>query len=113
MVATARYALRGGPVDAERIFAALDAYLLAGLVFGVGYWLLSHLDPPAFNETELSLARATYFSFVTLAALGYGDVLPRSELAQSLAIVEAVGGQMYLAVLIARLVSLYSRQAEI
>jgi len=43
----------------------------------------------------------------------YGDVLPRSELAKSLAIVEAVGGQMYLAVLIARLVSLYSRQVEI
>jgi len=52
-------------------------------------------------------------SFVTLAMLGYGDVLPRSELAQSLAIVEAVGGQMYLAVLIARLVSLYSLQVEI
>ena len=82
-------------------------------VFGVCYWLLGHLDPSAFNETELSLARATYFSFVTLATLGYGDVLPRSELAESLAIVEAVGGQMYLAVLIARLVSLYSRLAEI
>jgi len=52
-------------------------------------------------------------SFVTLAMLGYGDVLPRSELAQSLAIVDAVGGQTYLAVLIARLVSLYSRQVEI
>jgi voltage-gated potassium channel Kch len=113
MLATARRALRGGAVDAERIFAALDAYLLAGLVFGVCYWLLGRLDPLAFNETDLSLARATYFSFVTLATLGYGDVVPRSELVQSLAIVEAVGGQMYLAVLIARLVSLYSRQAEI
>ena len=113
MLATARHALRSGAVDAERIFAALDAYLLAGLVFGVCFWLLGRLDPLAFNETDLSLARATYFSFVTLGTLGYGDVVPRSELVQSLAIVEAVGGQMYLAVLIARLVSLYSRQAEI
>jgi Ion channel len=112
MLATARHALRGGAVDAERIFAALDAYLLAGLVFGMCYWLLGRVDPVAFNETDLSLARATYFSFVTLATLGYGDIVPRRELAQSLAIVEAVGGQMYLAVLIARLVSLYSRQAE-
>jgi len=113
ILATARHALRGGAVDAERIFAALDAYLLAGLVFGVCYWLLGRLDPSAFNETDLSLARATYFSFVTLATLGYGDVVPRSELVQSVAIIEAVGGQMYLAVLIARLVSLYSRQSEI
>jgi hypothetical protein len=113
MLATARHALRSGAVDAERIFAALDAYLLAGLVFGVCFWLLGRLDPLAFNETDLSLARATYFSFVTLATLGYGDILPRSELVQSLVIIEAVGGQMYLAVLIARLVSLYSRQAEI
>ena len=112
MLATARYALRSGAVDAERIFAALDVYLLAGLVFGVGYWLLGHLDATAFNETGMSLSRATYFSFVTIATLGYGDVLPRSELAQSLAIVEGLGGQMYLAVLIARLVSLYARQAD-
>jgi len=111
-LATARHAFRSGDVDGERIYSALDAYLLAGLVFGVGYWVLGQLDPAAFNEAELSLARATYFSFVTIATLGYGDVVPRSELAQSLAIVEAVGGQMYLAVLVARLVSLYSRQAE-
>ncbi len=112
MLATGRHALRSGSVDAERIFAALDAYLLAGLLFGVCYWLVGHLDATAFNETDLSLARATYLSFVTIATLGYGDVVPKSELAQSLTIVEAVGGQMYLAVLIARLVSLYSRQAD-
>jgi hypothetical protein len=112
MLATVRYAMRSGAVDAERIFAALDAYLLAGLVFGVCYWLLGQFDATAFNETGMSLSRATYFSFVTIATLGYGDVLPRSELAQSLAIGEGLGGQMYLAVLIARLVSLYSRQAD-
>jgi hypothetical protein len=110
--ATVRHVFRSDAVDIEHIFAALDAYLLAGLVFGVGYWVLGRLDASAFNETGMSLTRATYFSFVTIATLGYGDVVPKSELAQSLAIVEAVGGQMYLAVLIARLVSLYSRQAD-
>ena len=46
-----------------------------------------------------------YFSFVTLASLGYGDILPLSDPARGLAIVEVVGGQLYLAVMVARLVS--------
>lgn len=48
-----------------------------------------------------------YFSFVTLATLGYGDIVPRSDVARSLAIIEAVAGQLYLAVMVARLVSIY------
>jgi voltage-gated potassium channel len=55
----------------------------------------------------LSLGTATYFSFETLATLGYRAVVPRSEVARGVAIVEAVAGQLYLAVIIARLVSLY------
>ncbi len=113
--ATARHALRSGPVDAERIAAALDAYLLAGLVFGVGYWVLEQTWPGSFGPPgagRLDLARAIYFSFVTLATLGYGDIVPASDTARGLAILEGVGGQMYLAVLVARLVSLYSRQAD-
>jgi voltage-gated potassium channel len=50
---------------------------------------------------------AIYYSFVTLATLGYGDIVPRSELARGLAIMEALAGQLSLAVMIARLVSLY------
>ena len=53
-----------------------------------------------------------YFSFVTLATLGYGDIVPRSDIARGLAIVEGVARQLFLAVLIARLVSLYSRGKE-
>jgi hypothetical protein len=52
---------------------------------------------------------AFYFSFVTLATLGYGDIVPRTDVARGLAIVEGVGGQLFLAVLVARLVSLYGR----
>ena len=48
-----------------------------------------------------------YYSFVTLTTLGYGDIVPRSEVVRGLAIMEAVAGQLYLAVMIARLVSLY------
>jgi hypothetical protein len=110
-----RYALRPGRVDGERIFAALDAYLLAGLVFGVCYWALELNWPGSFGAAstiDLGLARAIYFSFVTLATLGYGDIVPVSEPAQGLAILEAVAGQLYLTVLVARLVSLYVRPGD-
>jgi hypothetical protein len=113
--ATARHALRARVVDAEHIFAALDAYLLAGLIFAVCYWLLDQTWPASFgaaSTSDLDLAGAIYFSFVTIASLGYGDVVPVSDLARGLAILEVVGGQMYLVVLVARLVSLYSQQAD-
>lgn len=113
--ATARHALRAGVVDAEHIFAALDVYLLAGLIFAVCYWLLDQTWPVSFgaaSASDLDLARAIYFSFVTIATLGYGDVVPVNDSARGLTVLEAVGGQMYLAVLVARLVSLYSQQAD-
>jgi hypothetical protein len=113
--ATARHALRARVVDAEHIFAALDAYLLTGLIFAVCYWLLDQARPASFgvaSASDLDLARAIYFSFVTIATLGYGDIVPASDSARGLAILEAVSGQMYLTVLVARLVSLYSKQAD-
>jgi len=112
---TARYALRARVVDAEHIFAALDAYLLAGLIFAVCYWLLDQAWPTSFgvaSASNLDLAHAIYFSFVTIATLGYGDVVPASDATRGLAILEAVSGQMYLTVLVARLVSLYAKQAD-
>ena len=109
-VATARYALRPGRVDGERIFAALDVYLLAGLVFAIAYFLVDQASPGAFRPGPLVRADAIYFSFITIATLGYGDIVPVSETARGLAMLEAIGGQMYLAVLVARMVSLYSKE---
>jgi ion channel len=113
LVATVGQVLRPGIVDAERIFAALDAYVLAGLIFGVSYYALNRVFPGSFDSTEaapFNEFRAIYFSFVTLATLGYGDVVPRSEAACTLAVLEAVAGQMYFAVMLARLVSLYGKE---
>lgn len=106
----AGHALRGGRVDSERIFAALDAYLLAAFVFGVAYWVLDREWPGSFGPESQALTppRAIYLSFVVISTLGFGDIVPVSGAAQGLVSVEAVGGQMYLAVLVARLVSLYS-----
>jgi hypothetical protein len=114
---TLRAALRRGPVNAERIYAALSAYLLAGLVFGVIYWAYEQVWPGSFRilagQQELSLSRLVYFSFVTLASLGYGDIIPMTDAARGMAILQVVSGQMYLAVLVARLVSLYATQERL
>jgi voltage-gated potassium channel Kch len=111
--AAAGRALAAGPVGGEHIFAALSAYMLVGIGFGVVYWLLEVALPGCFTlgpAGAFTPQRAIYFSFVTQATLGYGDVVPLREESQGLVIVQAVGGQMYLAVLVARLVSLYSAQ---
>lgn len=103
------YAFRARTVDAEHVYAALSAYLLAGLYFGLLFWVLEQLTSGTFTVSgNFSRLTAIYFSFVTLATLGYGDIVPRSDIARSLAVVEAVGGQLFLVVLVARLVSLYS-----
>ena len=106
-----RFALQGQSVGAEQMFAALSAYVLGGLFFGLLYWVMGQFTPGSLLEGGApalavpSVYTAIYFSFVTLASLGYGDVLPVSDPARGLAVIEAVGGQLYLAVMVARMVS--------
>ncbi len=114
-----RFAMRATAVDPEHLYAALSAYLLAAFFFGVLYWAIERGWPGSFLAGgavmaggEFTLARGIYFSFVTVATLGYGDLVPGTELAQGLAVLEAVAGQLYLAVMIARLVSLYGRSGS-
>lgn len=104
------YALRASEIGTEHVYAALDAYLLAGVFCGMLHFEIEHAWPGSYvsNGAPLlafPLATAVYFSFVTLATLGYGDIVPQSEVARGVTVVEAVAGQLYLAVLIARLVS--------
>jgi len=108
--AALHFAMSASQVDAEHLYAALSAYVLAGIYFGLLYWVLEELNAGTFTVTGgFSQTSAIYFSFVTLATLGYGDIAPRGDIARGLAIVEGVGGQLFLAVLVARLVSLYSK----
>jgi hypothetical protein len=110
--AALRFAMRATVVDAEHLYAALSAYLLAGVFFGLLYFVVEQLSPGTFTSpTHFSQTSAIYFSFVTLATLGYGDIAPRGDIARGIAIVEGVGGQLFLAVLVARLVSLYTKPA--
>ena len=112
-VAALRFAMGATKVDGEHLYAALSAYLLAGICFGLLYWVLEQINSDTFVvHGEFSQASAIYFSFVTLATLGYGDIAPRADVARGIAIVEGVGGQLFLAVLVARLVSLYSKSGN-
>lgn len=102
-----RYALRAGVVDIEKIAAAVNVYLFFGLIWRDLYQLISLLIPGAFNSDLLSQADFLYYSFVTLSTLGYGDVLPIHGPAKALAYLEAIIGQLYLTILVARLVGLH------
>ncbi len=109
------HTLRGGPVTFHRIQGAVAAYLLLGIIWAYAYSLLTLLRPGAFTGavSGADSPRAwLYFSFVTLTTVGYGDVLPVHPVARSLASLEAVVGPLYLAILIARLVSLAVSDAE-
>jgi hypothetical protein len=101
--------LRSGPVTFHRIQGAVAAYLLLGVLWAQLYSLTALLRPGAFSGA-VNVADGPrawlYFSFLTLTTVGYGDVLPVHPAARSLAMLEAVVGPLYLAILIARLVSL-------
>lgn len=107
-----RYALSSARVDSEHVFAALNAYLVVGVFGGALLVALETVVPGSLLvqgkpfEQGLPMSDGIYFSFVTLATLGYGDIVPATPIARGFAVFEAVAGQFYLAVLVGRLVGL-------
>jgi voltage-gated potassium channel Kch len=100
---------RQGPVTVRRIQGATAAYLLLGLAWASAFEiaLLSRSDAFRFPEGKGGGPTSLlYYSFVTLTTVGYGDITPVSPAARSLAVGEALVGQLFPAILIARLVSL-------
>ncbi|HEY6548319.1 MAG TPA: potassium channel family protein [Vicinamibacteria bacterium] len=100
---------RAGPVNVHRIQGAVAAYLLLGLGWALAYELVALLATGAFSGSGLGGGERpgfVYFSFVTLSTVGYGDVTPVHPVARSLAVAEALTGQLYPAILIGRLVTL-------
>jgi hypothetical protein len=111
-----RFVLSVKEVDAEALAAGVSIYLLIGLLWSFLYVLLSLVQATPFKgelgnggRGPLSPADAFYFSLCTLTTAGYGDVTPLTHQARVLAIMESVTGVLYVGVLIARLVSLYSQ----
>ena len=106
--------LRKGAVTADKTYGALCVYLLIGLTWGFMFLTLAGFQPGSFllgqarlSGTEKDPAALVYFSFVTLSTVGYGDITPLSPPARALAFLEAILGQIYLTVLVARLVGLH------
>jgi hypothetical protein len=96
------------------IMAAASEYILIGIMFSYMYFLLEAVYPGSFNLPHKQMDRSTflYFSFVTLTTTGYGDVLPLTIQARSLATFEAITGQRYMAITVARLVGLYTARKQ-
>ncbi len=100
------------------ILAAVYIYLLMGVTWGLGYALMDGLQPHSFslqagnNGTLLdrTLQHFIYYSFEALTTLGYGDIVPQTTPARYASVLEAVAGQMYLTILVARLVGMHISQ---
>ncbi len=121
-----RHVLQYKKVTEDKIYGAISAYLLIGISWALIYSILELFNPHSFffdhgfviNQDQLSAHRFyfsqfIYLSFVTLSTLGYGDIVPITGLARLFASLESVAGQLYVAVLIARLVGLHISHAHI
>jgi ion channel len=108
--------LRKHTVTLDNILGAFAGYLLIALIFGIGFSLIELSEPGSFRvhdalQSEFASAAErdwvlNYFSCCTLMTVGYGDVTPVHAAARTLAVLEAMTGQLYLAVLVAVLVGM-------
>ena len=103
------HVLRLNQVTVQSLYGALSAYLLIGLMFASFYGALSKLVPgPFFADGQpVNSGTLQYFSFTTLTTLGYGDFTAAGSYGRAVAVLEALTGQVFLATLVARLVSAY------
>jgi voltage-gated potassium channel len=97
----------------SEIFGLLNCYIIMGIVFAFIYQLAFRIDPVAFDPSRIerdSINSFIYFSFTTITTLGYGDIIPKSSLVQRLAIIEAILGQFYIAIVVTYLLSRYIKR---
>ncbi len=100
-----------GDIDGNKIIGSLSLYILLGLIWTIIYLLILVMDPTAFSGIETtnwqqSFSRVTYYSFVTLTTLGYGDILPTNHIAEFFVYLEAIIGVFYMAIIVSSLISL-------
>jgi hypothetical protein len=101
-------------VTADTLYGAACIYLFIGIIWALAYYIVSRLQPGAFYVNGGRPADViggwpsyVYFSFITLATVGYGDITPATQLVRSVVILQVITGVFYVAVLIGRLVDLY------
>ena len=118
LFALSRSVFQSGRIDTNRILGAVCIYFLLGLIWALVYSLIEVCFPNSFNIPDYvalgvrqqMVCDMIYFSNVTLTTLGYGDILPLSNLARTLANLEAMAGQLYVAIVIARMVGVQVTQ---
>ena len=119
VIGVALFAFRAERPTVDGIFAMVVAYLLIGMTFAELYYLLLVWNPDALKllapvatlDPHELRSQLVYFSMITLSTVGYGDILPASDQARMLAMVEAVVGQFFVAVVVAMFISMYTTQA--
>ncbi len=101
---------RSKKTDAGIILESINGYLMMGLMFTSWVAMAMAYDPQSFSfySSETIALDYSYFTFVTMTTLGYGDVTPQVPFARSLSILISTAGQMYVAVIIAMLVGKYA-----
>lgn len=103
----ARRLFRTRKVTADTIKGGVSAFLLIGFVWATLYSLLGQIDADAYTVAGDKEMMYMYFSFTTLTTLGYGDIIPHTRIAAILTSTEAIVGQLFLTIFVARLVGLY------
>ena len=105
----ARQVLFTGSIDANKVVGTVCIFLLLGIIWAILYPLVAEAVPASFNGLDSAkwqdnLPHLAYFSFVSLTTLGYGDITPALPVARFLAYLEAIAGQLYVAIVVASLV---------
>ncbi len=105
--------IRHREVSNQTLLGAIAADFLIGQVFAWLYMALPDYADGGVLQPTMADEIPMYYSYVVLTTLGFGDVTPVGEFASRITVVEALIGQMFLAILVARLVSMYSRQSGV
>ncbi len=102
-------------VTQDLIFAACCSYLLIGVIWAHAYYFVELAQPGSFKgiePVEEDISEFTYYSFVTLTTAGFGDIVAVGKEARSLSALEAITGQLYIAILLGRLVGAYVSESR-
>jgi hypothetical protein len=113
-----RFVYRSRRLTIDGIFATVVVYMILAIMFAQVYLLLIGWDPQSFDLPVPAAERTphllhidmVYYSLITQCSVGYGDILPRSDVARMLAVIQAVAGQFYMAVVVAVFVGMYTTQ---
>ncbi|APB34066.1 Ion channel [Gloeomargarita lithophora Alchichica-D10] len=101
-------------VTVNTLRGSVCVYLLIGTLWSIVYGIIYAVNPDAFAFAHPATGEELYyFSFVTLTTVGYGDIVPVAPLARAMTNVEAIIGQMYIAIILARVVALYRSPEEV